>query len=165
MLIHLEVRRAVGAGGRAWGGRSITEGRDGTAGLSEGVLPADDPPLSSVNNPRAESPAEGDGTGPESSGFPASGRSPARCLPFSISARELFVCLMRNSWSSAADNEWRSVFPVVGFKGIKLHFCFLELHRWHAPLERAMHFSPASMHRRHCHRLLSPSRLRGLWHT
>lgn len=150
----------MGAGGRAWGGCSIVEGWDGGAGLWEGVLPVDDPPLSSVNDPRAESPAKGDGTSPESSGFPASGGSLAHCLPFSISARDSFVCLMRNSRSSAVDNAWRSVFPVTGFKGIRSHFCFLILHRRHAPLFKTTQSSPASMHRRHYHRLLSPSRLR-----
>jgi len=72
---HLEVQlplvlEAVGGSGAEGFSK---EGWDKIAGLLEGVLTEEDLPLSNVNDPRAESAAEGNGSNPESSGSPASG--------------------------------------------------------------------------------------------
>ena len=63
------------------------------AGLSAGVLAADDPLLSNVNAPRPASIASGDGAGPEPSDLPASGESQAHRFPF-FDLHPRFLCLL-----------------------------------------------------------------------
>lgn len=126
-------------------------------GLSAGVLAADDPPLSNVNAPRLASVARGNGAGPEPSDPPASGESRARHFPILTPEADFPACLSRKSRSSASDSVRRSVFPVLGFRGIKLHPTFLDLHCLHGPSGTTMQTLPAFKHRLHCHRRLALS--------
>lgn len=139
------------------------EGCWGTiVGLLAGVSAADDMPLSKVNTPRPVSGAKGDGTGTKGSGSPASGKSQACCLPFLSAAMCLSAfCLMRKSKSSCCGNLCRSVLFVFGFMGIRLHPCFLDLHRAQGPTGSTLQALPAWMHRSHCPCLLTPSQLIG----
>lgn len=136
------------------------------AGLSAGVLAADDdPPLSKVSVPRAAKGTEGDAADPEPSASPASGEPRACLFPLLTSAPGSFTCLRRKSRSSARDSAHRSVFPVPGFWGIRLHPCFLVLHRLQGPFGTTTQTWPPSMHQRHCHHLLAPGQLGGRRHT
>src|SRR5260221_9254558 len=83
---RLEARRVLGALEGAGAGSSGKGGSGKVAGLSAGVLAADDPPLFWVNAPRAVSGSKGDGIGAEASGLPASGELRARCFPLLTSA-------------------------------------------------------------------------------
>ena len=152
---------ALEAPGAAGAERSGKGGWAAMSRLSVGVSAADDPPLSIVSVPRPASVASGDGAGPEPSDPPASGESRARRFPFLTSVPDSFACLIRNSRSSASDNARRSVLPVLGFRGIKLHPTFFCLHCLHGPSGTTMQMSPALTHRAHCHRLLAPSELKG----
>jgi hypothetical protein len=145
----------LGADG-AGAGCSGRAGWSNTAGLSAGVLTADDDPLSKVNvlRPARGARGDGDGANPEPSGSPASGELRAGCFPF-------LTRLRRYSRSSDSVIACRSVFPVTGFWGIRLHPNFLDLHRLHGPLGKISQVTPAFRHRWHCHRLLAPSQLRG----
>ena len=94
---------AVGGSGAEGFGK---EGWDKIAGLLEGVLIEEDPPLSNINNPRAESTVEGDGSNPESSGLPVSGKLSMRYFPFLSSVCDSSICLMRNSQRWSSGNVW-----------------------------------------------------------
>ena len=115
-----EVPRVLGAEG---GGN---DGWGMVMGLSAGELTAEDEALSKVSIPR---PARGKGANP-----PASGESQAHLLPLWTFEPDPFACLMRNSRSSASEYVRRSVLPVEGFWGIRLHPSFFDLHRLHGPL-------------------------------
>lgn len=146
-----------------------------SAWLSEGVSTADEPPLSRVNPPRAESGSEGDGTGMEASGSSVTGAAPARRFPFLPLAGTFFAgtffaasffaaCLMRCALWSSGVRVCRSVFPVFGLGGMWLHLSFLDLHRLQGPFGFSTQTSPAFSHRSHCC-CLALSQLRGWRHT
>jgi hypothetical protein len=95
-----------------------------------GVLLADDLPLSKVNTPRPASIVMGDGANAGASGSPALGDARMCCFPFLTPEAGTFSTWSRQYLkSSSSINMWRSVFPVFGLRGIKLHFCFLSLQR------------------------------------
>ena len=145
-------------------GRSGRGGWETTAGLLSGVLAADDTALSKFIAPRPASAVKGDGVDFDASGSPESGGSRARCFPFLTSALPSSAfsnSLIRNARIYSADNVWRSVFPVAGFLGIRLHFDFFVLHRPHTLSGSTSQWTPNFLHASHCHCLLASRKLRG----
>jgi len=124
--------------------------------LLAGVLPADDPLLSRVNPCRAESGSEGDGTDSEASGLPVSGDLRARRFPFlTPTVHFSCTCAVQNLRKSSAMGGRRSVFPIFGFFGIRLHFCFFTLHLLQGPIGSTLQKSPDFSHQSHCHSQLA----------
>jgi hypothetical protein len=155
----------LGADGGAGAGFSTKGGWREEVGLSTAVSAGEDPPLPKARLPRPARAVRGDGDNPEPSDPPSSGESWARCLPFLTPACGSLGWLRRNSRRSVFDSARRSVFPVVGLRGIRLHPCFLLLHRLHGPFGTTSQTWPAFAHRVHCHRPLAPSQLRERRHT
>jgi hypothetical protein len=135
--------------------RSGKGGWGKVAGLLAAVLAADDPLLSNVNIPRPASVASSNGAGPELSDSPTSGESWACCFPFLTCVPDSFACLTRKSRSSTSDIWRRLVLLVLGFRGIRLHPTFLDLHCLHRPSGTTMQTLPALMHLVHCYHLLA----------
>ena len=151
---------AEGGGGGGGGGL----GRGAWAkvtGLLAGVPAAEDPPLSKAKLLRPERAARGDGDSPEPSDSPVLESSWARHFPLLTAGCESSACLRQNSRSLVCNNAWRSVFPVKGFWGIRLHPCFCFLHHLHGLFCTTSQLWPPFMHQWHCHPLLPPSQLRG----
>jgi len=138
------------------------------AGLSEGVLAADDLPLSSINAPREGSSPKGDGTDMEASGLPVSGELWAHCFPFpfpfpflSLATSFFSTCLVRNALKYFSVNWWQSVLSVFWFLGMRLHPNFMPAQCWQGPVGSLAQTAPACSHRSHCHFLLALSQLTG----
>ena len=148
--------------GGAGAGFSGKDGWGKVLGLLAGVLVADDLPLFNVRLSRPASGTRGDGASPEAEGSSVNGEPVVRPLSFSLlySFRAISVCWRRYSWTLAPLSMRRSVFPVAGFIGIKLHLSFLVWHCLHGPVDEESQTSPRKRHREHCHRLLALGRLK-----